>query len=50
MEDPSGRRGGLARSLGVVEWSAGVVLVAGMVAVPSHPSSGVVDQAGSAFV
>ena len=37
MEDPSGRRGGLARSLGVVEWSAGVVLVAGMVAVPSHP-------------
>ena len=28
MEDPSGRRGGLARSLGVVEWSAGVVLVA----------------------
>jgi hypothetical protein len=28
VEDPSGRRGGLARSLGVVEWSAGVVLVA----------------------
>ena len=40
MEDPSGRRGGLARSLGVVEWSAGVVLVAGMVAVPSHPVAG----------
>jgi hypothetical protein len=40
VEGPSGRRGGLARSLGVVEWSAGVVLVAGMVAVPSHPVAG----------
>jgi len=49
VEDPSGRRGGLARSLGVVEWSAGVVLVAGMVAVPSHPVAGWSTRRGASL-